>query len=98
VNPEQAISAEALRVANVHETVVVLASLAGVDVSALKSSTFTFDKSGDVTFEVVSTDGSTDSGTLKAADILKANMIVEEAEEAAEGERPSIPPPAMPVG
>jgi hypothetical protein len=97
LNPEQAISAEALRVANVHETVVVLASLAGVDVSALKSSTFTFDKSGDVTFEVVSTDGSTDSGTLKAADILKANMIVEEAEEANE-ERPSTPPPAMAVG
>ena len=47
---------------------------------------------------MVSTDGSTDSGTLKAADILKANMLVEEAEEAAEGERPSIPPPAMPVG
>ena len=98
MNPEQAISAEALRVANVHETVVVLASLAGMDVSALKSSTFMFDKSGDVTFEVVCTDGSTDSGTLKAADILKANMLVEEAEEAAEGERPSTPPPAMPVG
>ena len=31
MNPEQAISAAALRVANVHETVVVLASLAGVD-------------------------------------------------------------------
>ena len=98
MNPEQAISAEALRVANVHETVVVLASLAGVDVSALKSSTFTFGENGDVTFEVVSTDGSTDSGVLKAADILTANMLVEEAEEAAEGERPSIPPPAMPVG
>jgi len=97
MNPEQAISAEALRVANVHETVVVLASLAGMDVSALKSSTFMFDKSGDVTFEVVCTDGSTDSGTLKAADILKANMLVEEAEEARE-ERPSTPPPAMPVG
>jgi hypothetical protein len=41
--------------------------------------------------------GSTDSGTLKAADILKANMLVEEAEESAE-ERPSTPPPAMPVG
>jgi hypothetical protein len=77
--------------------VVVLASLAGVDVSALKSSTFTFDKSGDVTFEVVSTDGSTDSGTLKAADILKSNLLVEEAEEASE-ERPSTPPPAMAVG
>jgi hypothetical protein len=97
MNPEQAISAEALRVANVHETVVVLASLAGVDVSALKSSTFTFDESGDVTFEVVCSDGSTDSGVLKAADILKANMLVEEAEEASE-ERPSTPPPAMAVG
>lgn len=87
MHPDQAASADAAGIAETCERVVMLAALAGLDCTAASRIAFAFDASGDVTITVTSTDGTSDTGTVTAAD-LAAYVDPDES-----GERPSTPPP-----
>jgi hypothetical protein len=87
VDEEQSSAADASRVANVCEAVVMLAGAGGMDVVAARRLVLDFDPSGDVTVTLTTTDGATDEATITAADIRAASDLD------ADHERESTPPP-----
>ena len=88
MDPEQTEAADASRLANVVEAVVMLAAKGGMDVVAAKRLAFDFAPSGDVTVTLTTTAGENDAATLTAADIAAASDLDDDM-----GERPSTPPP-----
>ena len=87
MDEEQSSAADASRVANVCEAVVMLAGAGGMDVVAARRLVLDFDPSGDVTVTLTTTDGATDEATITAADIRAASDLD------ADHERESTPPP-----
>ena len=87
MDEEQTSAADASRVANVCEAVVMLAGAGGMDVVAARRLVLDFDPSGDVTVTLTTTDGATDEATITAADIRAASDLD------ADHERESTPPP-----